>query len=117
MSGSLGKDTADWQRLEVGIVTVCTISVSLFTAAMHLLLQSAEAISRGSYTASGVQHPPTRVFVNDVTMTARSIVECKLMLEDLEKLVSWALMEIKPEKSRSLILEKGRVWNSNKARF
>ena len=55
--------------------------------------------------------------MSDVTMTARPIVECKLILEHLEKLVSLAMRKIKPEKSRSLVLEKGSVLNSNKARF
>ena len=42
----------EWQsrethyRLEVGIVTVCTISVILFTAAMHLLVRAADVIIR-----------------------------------------------------------------------
>ena len=30
------------------------------------------------------------------------------MLEDLERLISWARMKFKPEKSRSLVLKKGK---------
>ncbi|CAC5359709.1 unnamed protein product [Mytilus coruscus] len=39
--------TTAWQRLEVGIVTGCTISVDLFSAAINLLVKPAEKTNRG----------------------------------------------------------------------
>ena len=59
--------------------------------------------------ASGIRQPPTRAFMDDMTITAKSVVECRWMLEDLERLISWARMKFKPEKSRSLVLKKGKV--------
>ena len=76
-----GEYTTDWQRLEVGIVTGCTNSIILFTAAMNLPVKSAEVASRGSCTACRVQKPPTRAFMDEMTITARSIMECRWMLE------------------------------------
>merc|ERR1711894_714959 len=58
---------------------------------------------------SGVRQPPTRAFMDDMTVTAKSVVEGRWMLEDLEKLISWARMRFKPAKSRSLVLQKGKV--------
>jgi hypothetical protein len=109
MRFSVGDYTTNWQRLEVGIVTGCTISVVLFAAAMNLLVKSAEKTSRGPVTVSGVKQPPTRAFMDDMTITAKSVVEGRWMLEDLEHLITWARMEFKPAKSRSLVLKKGRV--------
>ena len=100
----MGEYSTDWQRLEVETVTGSTVSVMSYQA-MNLLVKSAEV--------ARVQQPATRAFMDDMTMTARSIVECRWMIEDLEKLVSWARMEINPAKSRTLVLEKGRVLNSN----
>ena len=103
--------TTAWQRLEVGIVTGCTISVVLFSAAMNLLVKSAEKMSRGPILSSGVRQPPTRAFMDDMTITAKSVPEAIWMLEDLEVLITWARMKFKPTKSRSMVLKKGKVQN------
>ncbi|NJK32032.1 MAG: hypothetical protein HC927_06195 [Deltaproteobacteria bacterium] len=95
--------------LEVGIATGCTISVILFSAAMNLIVKSVEKMSHGPVTISGVCHPPTRAFMDDMKITARSVPEGRWMLEDLERLISWARMKFKPAKSRSLVLKKGKV--------
>ncbi|CAC5385086.1 unnamed protein product [Mytilus coruscus] len=79
--------TTAWQRLEVGIVTGCTISVVLFSAAMNMLVKSAEKMSRGPVMSSGVSQPPTRAFMDDMTITAKSVLEGKWMLQDLGELV------------------------------
>jgi hypothetical protein len=109
MRFTVGDYTTSWQRLEVGIVTGCTISVSLFAAAMNLLVKSAEKCSRGPTMNSGIQQPPGRAFMDDMTITSKSVVEARWTLEDLEKLITWARMKFKPAKSRSLVLKKGKV--------
>ena len=109
MRFTVGDYTTRWQRLEVGIVTGCTISVILFAAAMNHVVKSAETASRGPVMMSGVKQPPTRAFMDDMTVTARSVIEGRWMLEDLERLVTWARMRFKPAKSRSLVLKKGKV--------
>ncbi|VDH90515.1 Hypothetical predicted protein [Mytilus galloprovincialis] len=78
---------ADWQRLEVGIVTGCTISVVLFSAAMNMLVKSAEKMSRGPVMSSGVSQPSTRAFIVDMTITAKSALEGKWMLQDFGELI------------------------------
>ena len=109
MRFSVGEYTTEWQRLEVGIVTGCTISVTLFAAAMNLIVKSAEKASRGPSTVSGSLQPLSRAFMDDMTITARSVVEGRWTLEDLERLFTWARMNFKPAKSRSLVLRKGKV--------
>ena len=109
MRFSIGDYTTAWQRLEVGIVTGCTISVTLFAAAMNLIVKSAEKASRGPRMASGSLQPLGRAFMDDMTITAKSVVEGRWTLEDLERLFKWARMKFKPSKSRSLVLKKGKV--------
>lgn len=109
MRFSCGDFTTEWQRLEVGIVTGCTISVILFSAAMNLLVKSAEKLRRGAVLASGIQQIPIRAFMDDLTITAKSVPEGRWILEDLVELTDWARMDFKPEKSRSLVLRKGRI--------
>ena len=103
----LATDICDLARLLtwnyiIGIVTGCTISVIVFAAAANLLVKAAEKKSRGPVLKSGSKLPPTRVFMDDMTITAKSIVEGRWMLEDLEKLFTLARMRFKPTKSRSL---------------
>lgn len=111
MRFTCGDVTTDWQRLEVGIVTGCTISVILFSAAINLLVKSAEKVHRGAMLATGVQQVPVRAFMDDLTITAKSVPEGRWILEDLVELTEWARMGFKPEKSRSLVLRKGRIQN------
>lgn len=39
--------TSEWHRLEVGTITGCTISVTLFVLAMNMIVKSAEPECRG----------------------------------------------------------------------
>ena len=50
---SSGTSISDWHRLEKGIITGCTISVSLFALAMNMLVKSAEVECRGPLSRSG----------------------------------------------------------------
>ncbi|VDI21700.1 Hypothetical predicted protein [Mytilus galloprovincialis] len=54
---SVGDFTTSSQRLEVGIVTGCTISVILFSAAMNIIVKSVERKRRGIWMKSGVRQP------------------------------------------------------------
>lgn len=50
-----GNLTTNWQWLEVGIITRCTILVILFAATMNLLVKSVEKPRRGAVLESGIQ--------------------------------------------------------------
>lgn len=103
--------TTDWQRLEVGIVTGCTVSVVLFSAIMNLIVKSIEKTSRGPRLRSGSKQPPMTAFMDDVTISPKTVVEARWTLEEIEKIIKWARMKVKPSKSRSLVLRKGQVCN------
>ena len=117
MRFSTRKITTDWQRLEVGIVTGCTISVVLFAAAMNLIVKSAEKPSRGPKMTSGCIQPQTRTFMDDMTITAKSYVEGRWMLQEIGELIEWARMKFKPQKSRSMVLRKGQIQESARYRI
>ncbi|KAK0143400.1 hypothetical protein N1851_018471 [Merluccius polli] len=85
------------------------ILVILFSAVMNLLVKSAEKLCRGAVLATGIQQVPIRAFMDDLTITAKSVLEGRWILEYLVELTDWARMEFKPGKSRSLVLRRGRV--------
>ena len=80
----------------------------LFAATMNLLVKSAENIRRGPITTTGIRLPPTRAFMDDLTITTRTVIECRWMLEETQDLIQWARMKFKPEKSQSLVFR--GVW-------
>ena len=106
--------TTNWQRLEVGIVTGCTISVILFSGAMNLLMKSVEKYTRGPMSRTGISQPPTRGFMDDMTITCKTVVEARWTLEELGEMITWARMKFKPAKSRSLVLKSGKLTNRYK---
>ena len=105
----------EWHKLKVGIITGCTISVILFATAMNLLCKSAEAECRGPVTVSGIRQPPIRAFMDDLTVTTKAVTGARWLLTGLQDIISWARMEFKPTKSRSLVIKNGKV--TNKYRF
>ena len=66
--------TTAWQRLEVGIVIGCTISVILFSAAMNMIVKSVEKRSRGPWMKSGVRQPLGKAFMDDMTLTTKTVI-------------------------------------------
>lgn len=106
---STGQLTSDWHQFEVGIITGCTISVTLFALAMNMMVKAAETECRGPLSKSGVRQPPIRAFMDDLTVTTMAVPGARWILQGLERLVAWACMSFKLAKSRSLVLKKGKV--------
>ena len=110
--------TTQWQRVEKGIVTGCTLSVILFATSMTMLLSSTKRETKGPVTVSGQQQENARLYMDDVSTTARSITQTHHLLEEISRFFSWARLTVKPEKCRVLVIEKGVavnkpvVWNN-----
>ncbi|XP_026059304.1 uncharacterized protein LOC113043970 [Carassius auratus] len=101
--------TTQWQDLEKGIVTGCTISPILFVMGMNLLITAAEKEYRGPSMESGIRQPPIRVFMDDLTITTSTHVQARWILKALEDGVTWARMKFKTRKSRSMLIRNGKV--------
>lgn len=113
MRVSSGAITSSWHKVEIGIITRCTISVTLFSLAMNMLTKSAEPECRGPRMNSAQRQKPIRAFMDDLTVTTESVPGCRWILQGLKKLVEWARMHFKPAKSRSMVLRKGKVEDSS----
>lgn len=101
--------TTQWQDLEKGIVTGCTISPILFVMGMNLLITAAGKESRGPTMESGIRQPPIRGFMDDLTITTSTHVQARWILKALDDVVTWARMKFKPRKSRSMVIRSGKV--------
>ena len=100
---------SEWQTLEKGIITGCTMSAVLFSLTMHMLVKFAEVECRGPLCRSGVRQSPIRAYMDDLTVTTTSVMEGIWFLKSLERNMTRARMYFKPAKSRSLVLKKGKV--------
>ena len=101
--------TTDWQRVEKGIITGCTLSVVLFALSVTMLVMSVKQETKGPKTSSGQRQVNARLFMDDIATTTGSLVQTKYLLDKLVKKLTWAGLSVKPEKCRSLVIIKGEV--------
>ena len=80
----------NWQRVEKGIVTGCTISPILFVMCMGMVTTAAERETRGPNIDSGIYQPQISGFLDDLTMTTTSHIQARWVLSALEDSVFWA---------------------------
>ena len=105
----VGHDVTKWQKLERGIMAGCTVSVVLFVTAMNVIIKGAESECRGPVTSSGVRQPSCRAFMDDITTMTSCQIGTRWILQGLDKMVLWARMRFKPQKSRTLTIVKGKI--------
>ncbi|RXN28661.1 reverse transcriptase [Labeo rohita] len=106
-----GHFTTQWQNLEKGIVTGCTISPILFIMGMNLIIAAAGKEARGPKMQSGIRQPPIRGYMDDLTVTTTTHVEARWVLTVLDRMATWARMRFKPKKSRYMVIRKGKLTN------
>ncbi len=103
--------TTAWQHLEIGIMAGCTISPLAFTMAMELIIQASRWVVGGERLKSGLQLPPIRAYMDDMTTITTTNTCTKRLLYKLQGNIRWARMEIKPSKCRSISIIKGQIVN------
>lgn len=95
--------------MELGSITGSTVSVILFALAMNMLVKSTEPECRGPKSRSGIRQPPIQAIMVNLTVTTECVPGGRWILSGIQRLMGWARMSFKPTKSRSLVLEKGKV--------
>lgn len=74
-----------------------------------MIISAAELKTKGLKTSTGTRLPANRGFIDDITITTTTHVQARWVLNALDESVSWARIKIKPQKSGSLIMKKGKV--------
>ncbi len=101
--------TTMWQSLEIGIMAGCTISPLAFTMAMEVILRASKWVVGGKRLKTGVKLTPIRAFMDDITTLTTTVPCTRRLLEKLQENISRARMKIKPSKSRSISITKGKL--------
>ena len=85
------------------------MSVILFSLSVTMLVMSVKEETKGPQTRSGQRQVNTRLFMDDITTTTRSLAQTGHLLDKLVGKLEWAGLSVKPEKCRSLVIIKGVV--------
>lgn len=89
----------------------CTISPLAFTMAMEVIIRASKWVVGVERLQGGQWLPPIRAYMDDLT-TLTSTVPCtRQLLAKLQDNISWARMEFKPSKSRSISIVGGKLTN------
>lgn len=76
---------------------------------MNLIISAAEREIKGHKTSTGIRLPTNRGFVDNITVTTTKQDQARWVFDALDGIVSWARINFKPQKSRCLIIKKGKV--------
>ncbi|XP_076879265.1 uncharacterized protein LOC143527830 [Brachyhypopomus gauderio] len=98
-----------WQRLEVGIMAGCTISPLAFTMAMEVIIRASKWVVGGERLHDGTRLPPIRAYMDDMTTLTTTVPCTRRLLEKLGDNLRLARMKVKPSKSRSVSIVKGKL--------
>ena len=101
--------TTEWQRVEKGIITGCTLSVILFALTMSWLVESAKNVTKGPKTSSGQRQANSRLFMDDITGATETVPQTRYLLSSVEGKLRWAGLSARAKKCRSLVIVRGKV--------
>ena len=104
--------TTEWQRVEKGIITGCTLSVVLFSLAMTWIVMSVKKETKGPKMSGNLQ-VNSRLLMDDITTTTETMVQTSYLLDKLIPKLHWAGLYEKVEKCRALVIIKGEVSAKN----
>lgn len=101
--------TTTWHHMEIGIMAGCTISPLAFTMAMEVIIRASKWVVGGKRLKSGVRLPPIRAYMDDMTTVTTTTSCTRRLLGKLQENITGARMKIKPSKSRSISILKGKL--------
>ena len=102
MRFSEARYSTNWQKSNIGMIMECVISPLIFVLVLEMLLPSTED------TTSKKTVPSKKAFMDDVTAISESKSYMEKLQKHIQELFKWAVMKIKPSKSHSLSIIKGR---------
>ena len=101
--------TTEWQKVEKGIITGCTLSVILFSLSMSWLVESVQGVTKGPLTSSGQRQANSRLLMDDIATTTETVPQTNILLQKVSEKMKWAELEARAHKCRSLVIFKGEV--------
>ena len=105
---------SSWFRHEQGIFAGCTISIILFLCGINVVIEYIVSSSVNPFVfSSNVSQPLVRAFMDDLDLMCVSIEDGQSLLSRAGIALKWARMQVRSDKSRSVIIKNGRVVNKS----
>ena len=104
--------TSSWHRHQRGIFAGCTISIILFLAGMNVILEYTLHTNVPRFVINNNPLPLVRAFMDDLNLLSSSVSGAKTLLHRCIKALKWAVLDFRADKSRSIVIIKGRSMNT-----
>ena len=101
-----------WHRHERGIFAGCTVSIILFLAGMNVILEYYTQTDAFQFLSNGVPLPLLQAFMDDFNLMSSSVQRAHTLLQHCTTALKWAGLEFRADKSRSIVIIKGRSMNT-----
>ena len=73
--------TTEWQKVEKGIITGCTLSVILFALSMTMVVMSAKEETNGPETRPEQLQVNASLFMDDIAIRTENLVQTEYLLD------------------------------------
>ncbi|XP_057305436.1 uncharacterized protein LOC130642368 [Hydractinia symbiolongicarpus] len=104
---------SNWHKHSWGIFAGCTLSNILFLASINIILEYTLLASAARFiTSSKVSLPLIRAFMDDINLMSSSVSGTQTLLSRCTAALKWAGMDFRANKSRSIVIIKGKSLNS-----
>ena len=103
--------TSAWHRHHRGIFVSCTLSIILFLAGMNIMLEYCAQVKVPKFTTN-TELPLLRAFMDDLSLMTSTVSGAQTLLSRCTAALTWAGLEFRADKSRSIIIIKGRSINT-----
>ena len=102
---------SEWQKFSIGIFMGCTLSPILFVTTFNLLNEFLKSTKVNQYhmKEKDFNIPVLKEYMDDIAIVTASISSANIVLNRVNEFMRWSRMRIKPVKSRSLVLLRGKV--------
>ena len=109
---SLYQQLSSWHRRQRGIFTGCTLSIILFLAGMNIILEYSVQARVPQFTTNNTVLPLLRAFMDDLSLMFSTVYRAQTLLSRCITALKWAGLELRADKSRSIVIVKGRSMNA-----
>ena len=98
---------SSWHHHLRGIFIGCTASIILFLSAINVVIEY--IFNCRVFREANLNSPCTKAFMDDLFLQTSSVVSTELLLQRCTFVLSWARMPFRASKSRSIVIQNGRV--------
>ena len=99
---------SSWHHHLRGIFIGCTASIIFFLSAINVIIEHISAVTKDEICKT-MTSTPVKAFTDDIFLMSPSIPATQVLLDRCAVALIWARMSFGASKSRSMVIDKGKV--------